>query len=613
MDHFDLHGDPLESSDGSLDLEPQLPRKQEPPFFLREKHVREQLALDSFYRRMRSWPLIDITGEKTLRKVDLSKLECGSVEAGCCRTRKHRGVTSEKIGEYFPGSEALIQKYHGKIAYAGGIFSSILCNNMPNDLDIFFYSCTEEEAREILDDCVATLLSMKPEKLRLWPGRKDRVIRDITQTTRRIEKQKLITSVVIDYTTVGDGFVTRKYQFIHRIYPSLNSIIGGFDLGSCMAVYNGTSVFATPLGAFSIRWRVLIVDTTRESPSFGFRIHKYWKRGYHVIFPGLRRFALSNPGRVQANKDRLMRVAGIAGMKIYASRSDYHAYSSDAAANRNKKVIVGPLKLIVSKRCTAVSRGTITPESRRVASDYGNKDGGFRNLKESNGAALRNNNEDAICITRRFNGAISREEALRVFREMQDNPKIESDIYDYRTRVTTYRYGNDYFVYNKGYNLIGRLGEYHIKSCELYEWNGRWTPDPRCQLWKEVIMVMRTRMLANIIAWEKSLVGIKFITKSPGRQWTSSFNPMYNKPSDFYGKHHVPFYTGVPEEVETLLRLFVRRRLGVWRFVCTGVLRIILGYLSIVWEWEPAKNIKPSVDVAEKHVFLMKELLARKQ
>ena len=62
-------------------------------------------------------------------------------------------------------------------------------------------------------------------------------------------------------------------------------------------------------------------------------------------------------------------------------------------------------------------------------------------------------------------------------------------------------------------------------------------------------------MKNNAKTCQENLVGVKWITKNPGRQWTSSINPIIQNPQKWYGKHYIHVITGIPEEIENCLRL----------------------------------------------------------
>jgi hypothetical protein len=67
---------------------------------------------------------------------------------------------------------------------------------------------------------------------------------------------------------IGADFDTvESYQFIHRLYPSAASVIGGFDLGCCSVMLHDAlqRVSMTHLAAWSIALNMVIVDTTLRS------------------------------------------------------------------------------------------------------------------------------------------------------------------------------------------------------------------------------------------------------------------------------------------------------------------------------------------------------------
>lgn len=67
--------------------------------------------------------------------------------------------------------------------------------------------------------------------------------------------------------------------------------------------------------------------------------------------------------------------------------------------------------------------------------------------------------------------------------------------------------------------------------------------------------VMIETMRGNAEICREKLTGIKWITENPGRQWTSSINPIVADPRDWYGQHYIPVLTGIPESIESCLRL----------------------------------------------------------
>lgn len=77
------------------------------------------------------------------------------------------------------------------------------------------------------------------------------------------------------------------YQVIFRLYKSKSEILHGFDLGPSAVGFDGTSVFLTALGKLSYENRIIVVDTTRRSTTYEYRIQKYFRRGFELVLPEL--------------------------------------------------------------------------------------------------------------------------------------------------------------------------------------------------------------------------------------------------------------------------------------------------------------------------------------
>jgi hypothetical protein len=74
-------------------------------------------------------------------------------------------------------------------------------------------------------------------------------------------------------------------QFIFRCYNSISEILHGFDIASSAIGFDGTNLFTTSIGHIAIKYGFNIIDTTRLSPSYEFRLSKYLGRGFGIIMP----------------------------------------------------------------------------------------------------------------------------------------------------------------------------------------------------------------------------------------------------------------------------------------------------------------------------------------
>jgi len=88
--------------------------------------------------------------------------------------------------------------------------------------------------------------------------------------------------------------------------------------------------------------------------------------------------------------------------------------------------------------------------------------------------------------------------------------------------------------------------------------------------------IVINKMKINAEICMKKLIGIKWITQNPGRQWTSSINPIIADPREWYGKNYIPVITGIPPEIETTMRLMrLPKTESVWTTIDNDVFNVI--------------------------------------
>ncbi len=74
-------------------------------------------------------------------------------------------------------------------------------------------------------------------------------------------------------------------QIIFRLYKSKSEILHGFDLGSSAVGFDGQEVYFTSLSQFSYKYMCNIIDTSRRSTTYEQRLIKYLRRGFNIIVP----------------------------------------------------------------------------------------------------------------------------------------------------------------------------------------------------------------------------------------------------------------------------------------------------------------------------------------
>ncbi len=128
-----------------------------------------------------------------------------------------------------------------------------------SDIDVFLYGLTVEEANDKIDN-IFTFVKANHNKVEY-----------VARTTNCI-------------TFSCDRNVV---QIILRIYNSISEILHGFDLGSSAVGFDNKNVYFTTLSCFAYHNKCNIVDCTKRSPSYEYRLVKYSRRKFDVILPKL--------------------------------------------------------------------------------------------------------------------------------------------------------------------------------------------------------------------------------------------------------------------------------------------------------------------------------------
>jgi hypothetical protein len=207
------------------------------------------------------------------------------------------------------------------VLVAGGSVQKILHGGNSygdqRDVDIFFYGLTESEGNEKIREICAQILCNKQcqmiaprvEKLKKqleakgkkYP-KKYQEIQDpeeeakkptLSERVTRAEFDKYVgdhpeTSFKMEYSRNG-GCMTINgiYQIIFRLYEQKADVLLGFDLGSCSVGYDGTNVLFTARSRFCYEVSANIIDPTRRSTTYELRLKKYYNRGFSIIIPNL--------------------------------------------------------------------------------------------------------------------------------------------------------------------------------------------------------------------------------------------------------------------------------------------------------------------------------------
>lgn len=231
------------------------------------------------------------------------------------------------IDEEFPFISDLLKKFSNRIVAAGGaIFKAVqgLSFQDSADIDLFFINKNSDiSAINSTTDMLAEALAFLIEKFL----NKD----NLNDPKYYVHRNEYVTTLFLtSIRTTQGNYSTKnihKYQFIHRIYPDVGSILGGFDLGPCMIAYDGKNLLATELGAWSAFAKIVLVDTKRRSTSFEHRLMKYNKNCI-IIFPGLLKTIINNINKPNIMSKKTMKsiikaICKYKGYKYHTNR-DYN-------------------------------------------------------------------------------------------------------------------------------------------------------------------------------------------------------------------------------------------------------------------------------------------------
>lgn len=498
------------------------------------------LTQDSYYRKLGHWPLLTskdiVTQEIIIVKTpffSVANSEDGAVKINDIFTT-FRVVFED---EYLHTTE-LLQKFTGHVVACGGaVFRSLLGDTLrigrgTSDVDLFFYDLTVEEANEMRMEIIEFLGSK-------W--------KNIT-----VMRNEFTTTI---YARKGDQKYI--YQLIHRIYPDISAILGGFDLSASMIAYDGEELYATPLGTWSIKNQAIIVDMSRRSTSFETRLCKYYDIGFTIIFPGLLQETVDqlviNPYRKSLQTEELRD-------KIDQLASEYNMS-------------------VINLEFTKNSTHNIFNDYQKAENilPYLNINDGCNYLRDYNGIDYDESYGKYVKI-----GILPyRKDEERFINKISDYAHSIDNRFNGRTNATRMRLGNLATVVSVIQNQqVDR--KLLIEECNnprlLFNEDEIEDYRRRAKLWKKHhhndkyiseryfgknnIKTMIEIMKKNYETCYKNLIGIRWITKNPGRQWTASINPIMEDPRQWYGHHYLPVVTGIPSDVETTLRLIYKYNLS---------------------------------------------------
>ncbi|KAI8809061.1 hypothetical protein BJ742DRAFT_891106 [Cladochytrium replicatum] len=102
---------------------------------------------------------------------------------------------------------------------------------------------------------------------------------------RAIRGKKYIVVRNLRSMTIVAEHPARQIQIIFRLFASPAEVLMGFDVDSCAFGFDGSKVWALPRALRALTRKYNLVDMTRRSASYEYRLMKYGKRGFAVATP----------------------------------------------------------------------------------------------------------------------------------------------------------------------------------------------------------------------------------------------------------------------------------------------------------------------------------------
>jgi len=343
------------------------------------------------------------------------------------------------------------------------------------DLDVFFYGLNEDQA-------IAKIHQINDHLKK--SGRDIRYT--INQFTLNI------------FLRVRPGYYGgwQEVQLIFRLYTSISEILHGFDLGTSAVGFDGESVYFTSMAKFAYEYGCNVLDTTRRSTSYEWRLSKYLRRGFGLVLPQLNLPVILK-----------IRASNLKDKKPSRHHDYYHDYYQDPHSVALPYAFI-ELREIKGNRIQGSFAPKYNQKYQIKASDYG------QDHRTPTRPDIQNYEMNRRNCKFMMKGEYSK---IRLMGTNFD------DIINFRM------------------DIDGMLEVFEYMNAEyLHRLQG--FPETVATFQKEV--EERKQGMKDKFLNESTKRKIAFITENPGRQLTSSINPIFEKEFEWYG---VNFYIPPPD------------------------------------------------------------------
>lgn len=366
-------------------------------------------------------------------------------------------------------------------------------SNKIHDIDVFFYDLNHEQAIQKIHQIQQFLMAGNNNK-----------------GLKYMANQYTLSIFYPIQSRYYQHVLYYEIQFIFRLYRSISEMLHGFDLGSSAVGFDGNQVYFTSLSRFSYEYGLNIIDTSRRSTSYEYRLAKYLQRGFNIVIPQLR---IDSVNKIYHYN------------KKYNSHNYYPTYNSYAYVAEDHKMgyekITMPyckiyIKQIDGNRITGSFSPRYSSKYRIQSSDYG------RNTKYRQ---FPDNDYYRHTIKGYCPQTIN-----KILKGEYDKIHIMNDNFE---DVINYQLDEDKIM-----KQVDEMFEYQINRNGVL--NKPLFAQTRAGFKQDLDLIKQ-----QVLNYCRSHKGkINFIIDNPGSQLTSSINPIFEKEIEWYGRN---FYLPPPD------------------------------------------------------------------
>lgn len=184
------------------------------------------------------------------------------ISSDSCICKYLKGSICNFVRAFYSKYSYLADINFNNILIAGGAITCIFRDEHIEDLDIFFYGISPQDAQARMEELIILIQNV-------FIGHRFAYVKNRYTLTLRIDDLHL------------------EFQFIFRCYNSISEILHSFDNGSSAIGFDGQRLYVTELGHLAMKYGFNVVDLTKRNLTYERRLVKYFNRGFSIMMPNL--------------------------------------------------------------------------------------------------------------------------------------------------------------------------------------------------------------------------------------------------------------------------------------------------------------------------------------